>query len=104
MEKRTNRRTLKELFVFTNDDIVEPYEVVRTIGFMLKCKSSDREFRLEAIKRPGEKLSSVLIWEKGKNGAWEHGSIGAEPTLHRIHPDLALRSMVEYLTQHLPQY
>jgi hypothetical protein len=104
MEKRTNKRTLKELFEFTSDDIVEPYEVVRTVGFTLKCKSRDREFRLEAIKRPGEKLSSVLVWEKGKDGAWEHGSIDAEPTLYRIHPDLALHSMVLYMTQHFPQY
>lgn len=105
MKKPTHKRTLKELFEFTEDTITEPYEVVRTIGFTLKCKSGVKDFRLEAVKRPGERLFSVVLWSRRRNaagfdGAWEGGSTYEEPTLRRVHPDLALRSMVTYMHQH----
>ena len=103
MGKQTNKRTLKDLFAYTSDSITESCEVVRTAGFALKCKSRVRTFRLEAIKRPGEKLSSVLVWEE-EDGAWKRSSVGNYPTLQRIHPDLALRAMVSYIRQHLPHY
>jgi hypothetical protein len=104
VQKQNHKRTLKALFEFTNDDIVDAYEVVRSVGFTLKCKSGEKEFRLEAIKRPAEKFSSVLVWERQDNGAWELNLACNEASLHRVHPDLALRSMVLYMTQHLPPY
>src|SRR5436309_14916259 len=82
-----NERTLEELFELMKEAIEEPYEVVRTIGFALKCKSRVREFRLEALKHPEEELSSVLIWEKGEDGAWRHDPLQGKPTLNRNHPD-----------------
>ncbi len=104
MDKRTYKQTLKQIFEFTDDDVTEPYEVVRTIGFTLNCKSGSKVFRLEAIKRPGEKLASVLVWERKKDGAWERNTFCEQPTLHRVHPDLALQSMVSFMQQHLPHY
>lgn len=98
-----NERTLEELFESTEEDIVEPYEVVRTIGFTLKCKSGDREYRLEAIKRPGQEPYEVLVWERDGNG-WKEGFGSNEGSLHRIHPDLALRSMVTFIAQHMTYY
>jgi hypothetical protein len=103
MEKRINKRTLKELFEFTGDAISGFYEVVRTIGFTLETKSGPVEYRLEAVKQPGKKLCGVRIWSRRANGAWE-GGLSTQPTLERVHPDLALRSMVTYIRQHYSQY
>jgi hypothetical protein len=100
MKTTTFKRTLKELFEFTEEAITEPYEVVRTIGFTLKAKSGPVQYRLEAVKCPGNRLSSVFVWSRKGNGSWERGSISGEGTLRRVHPDLALRSMVTYIKQH----
>lgn len=97
-EKAGQPKTLEGLFDFTQDAISEPYEVVRTIGFELKSEGGTRRFRLEAIKRPGKELSSVLVWEIDGGALLSHPI--NQPTLERVHPDLALRAMVEFIRQH----
>ncbi|MBZ5496820.1 MAG: hypothetical protein LAP85_10500 [Acidobacteriia bacterium] len=103
MKKQEHERTLGELFKSTEDAITEPYEVVRTIGFQLEAKGGSRKFRLEAIKRPGKESSSVLVWQIKENGTLQSYHV-RQPTLDRVHPDLALRSMVKFIRQHYADF
>jgi hypothetical protein len=102
MEEQKNERTLEQVFEFVQDEITESYEVVRTIGFDLKAKSGTKQFRLEAIERPGKELWSVLVWEI-KDGTLHSYPI-RQPTLDRVHPDLALQAMVEFIRQHYADF
>jgi hypothetical protein len=102
MEKQRNKRTLKEIFEFTEDAITEPFEVVRTIGFTLQSKGGARHFRLEAVKHLGKKNSSVIVW-KEEESSMQRSSIRYR-TLDRIHPDLALKAMVGFIRQHYTDF
>jgi hypothetical protein len=100
------KKTTKALFEFQGEAIFEPYEVVRTIGFKIKCEQSGvKECRLEAVRQPGEKNHRVWVWvRKPDEDTWKRDSMYEQPTLARQNPDDALISAISYINQYMTRY
>jgi hypothetical protein len=103
MKKREGKKTLEEIFEFTEDLIMEQYEVIRTIGCKLQGKGGVREFRLEAINSLGQKLSSVYVYER-EGDVWKRNTLAEFKTLGRSNSDDALQATLTYIRQHFGDY